>query len=150
MGKLTDILELARQRAESLALPYAGALTPVEAHEVWQLAPGAKLIDLRTRAELEFVGRIPEALHIEWTQYPSGMPNPNFMQQLRRQADKETLILFICRSSHRSDEAARSVAAAGYASVYNVLEGFEGEVDANGQRGTLGGWRLAGLPWRQD
>jgi rhodanese-related sulfurtransferase len=150
MGKLTDLLELARQRAESFDLPYAGALTPAEANEVWQLAPGAKLIDLRTKAELEFVGRIPGTVEIEWIQYPNGMPNPNFMQQLRRQVDKETLIMFVCRSGHRSDDAARSVTAAGYTAVYNVLEGFEGELDANGQRGTLGGWRLAGLPWRQD
>ena len=59
MGKLTELLNLARDRAHALALPYAGALTPAEACEVWQLAPGARLIDVRTRAERHWIGRIP-------------------------------------------------------------------------------------------
>jgi rhodanese-related sulfurtransferase len=150
MGKLTDLLQLARERAQALNLPYAGALTPAEANEVWQLAPGAKLVDVRTRAEWDWVGRVPDAVEIEWNQYPGGTPNPNFLLQLKRQVSGETLVLFICRSGIRSDQAARSASAAGYTACYNVLEGFEGDKNANGQRNTVGGWRHAGLPWFQS
>ncbi|MDR0736565.1 MAG: rhodanese-like domain-containing protein [Zoogloeaceae bacterium] len=150
MGKLNDILQLAHERAQAMQLAYAGALTPTEAHDVWQLAPGAKLVDIRTRAELELIGRIPGAVEIEWAFYPGGAQNPNFMRQLKTRVDREALVLFICRSGNRSDDASREATRAGYTACYNVLEGFEGDKDANAQRGKVGGWRLAGLPWFQD
>lgn len=150
MGKLTDLLNLAAERARKLDLPYAGALTPAEAYEVWQLAPGARLVDVRTRAEWEWVGRVPDAVEIEWMAYPGGAPNPAFLQQLQREVDPESLVLFLCRSGGRSDKAARlATETAGYSACYNVLEGFEGDKDANGQRNRIGGWRHAGLPWHQ-
>ena len=147
MGRLAEILELARNRSESDALPYAGALTPREAHEVWQLAPGARLIDVRTRAEWVWVGRIPGAAEIEWQSWPEGQTNLNFLAQLRQQVDQEALALFICRSGVRSHHAAALATANGWTNCYNVLEGFEGDKDADGQRGNVGGWRKAGLPW---
>ncbi|WP_153111747.1 rhodanese-like domain-containing protein [Propionivibrio limicola] len=147
MGKLTDILLLARERADKLDLPYSGALTPEETFAVWQELPGAKLVDIRTRAELDWVGRIPGAVEIEWQSYPDGQLNPDFLAQLGRQVDKEATVLFVCRSGIRSHNAAVLASEAGFTACYNVLEGFEGTVDANGQRGKLGGWRLAGLPW---
>lgn len=150
MGKLTDLLQLARERAQHLDLPYAGALTPAEAFHLKQLAPGATLVDVRTRAELDWVGRIPGAVEIEWNQYPGGAPNPNFLVQLKRQVDAEALLLFICRSGARSDYAARAATEAGFNACYNVLEGFEGDKDASDQRNKVGGWRHAGLPWHQS
>ena len=148
MGKLTALLNLAQTRARELGLPYAGALTPSEANEVWQLAPGARLVDVRTRAELDWVGRIPGAVEIEWTSYPGNQPNADFLAQLKRQVDGESLVMFLCRSGVRSHKAAALACEAGYSECYNVLEGFEGDLDANRQRGKLGGWRLAGLPWQ--
>ncbi len=150
MGKLTDLLQLARERGQALGLPYAGALTPAEASKVLELAPGAKLVDVRTRAELDWVGRVPGAVEIEWNQYPGGTPNPNFLAQFKRQVDPEALVLFLCRSGARSDQAARAATAAGYSGCYNVLEGFEGDKDASNQRNKVGGWRHAGLPWYQS
>ena len=82
MGKLTDLLRLAGKRGHDLGLSYAGALTPAEAWEVWQLAPGARLIDVRTRAELHWIGRIPGAVEIEWENYPEKQANADFLQQL--------------------------------------------------------------------
>lgn len=149
MGTLTDILSLARARADEMHLPYAGALTPAEAHQVWQLAPGARLVDVRTRAEWDWVGRIPEAVEIEWMAYPGNQTNPNFLAQLKHQVDPEALVLFICRSGARSSNAATVATEHGYTECYNVLEGFEGDKDANGQRNHIGGWRKAGLPWHQ-
>ncbi len=148
MGKLTDLLNLAQMRARELGLSYSGALTPREASEVWQLAPGARLVDVRTRAEWDWVGRIPGAVEIEWNSYPGSQPNTDFLAQLKRQVDGESLVMFLCRSGVRSHNAASLASEAGYSECYNVLEGFEGDIDANGQRGKLGGWRHAGLPWK--
>ena len=147
MGKLTEILNNGRKRAEELDLSYAGALTPVETWAIWNQAPGAKLVDVRSRAEWDWVGRIPGAVEIEWNQYPGGGRNPHFLAELKRQVDPEALVMFICRSGVRSHNAASLATEAGYTESYNILEGFEGNVDANGQRGKVGGWRLAGLPW---
>ena len=149
MGTLSDLLSLAHERADNLRLPYQGALTPAETWQVMQLAPGAKLVDVRTRAELDWVGRVPGAVEIEWKSYPSMQENPNFLAQLKHQVDPEALVLFLCRSAARSDSTARLASASGYANCYNVLEGFEGDRDANNQRNRIGGWRHAGLPWYQ-
>ena len=148
MGKLSDLLELARMRASEFALPYAGALTPAEANEIWQLAPGAQVVDVRTRAEWDWVGRIPGAKEIEWVTYPGNQSNTHFLAQLKQQVDPEALVMFICRSGVRSHQAVSLASQAGYSECYNVLEGFEGDKDASGQRGKIGGWRHAGLPWQ--
>jgi len=149
MGTLSDLLTLAQTRGRDLERPYQGELTPREAYEVLQKAPGARLVDVRTRAEWDWVGRLPGAVEIEWNQYPGGVRNPNFITELKRQVDPESLVMFICRSGVRSIGAAAAATEAGYSQCYNVLEGFEGDKDAHGHRNTVGGWRHAGLPWHQ-
>ena len=149
MGKITEILEVAQQRAKELNLPYEGALLPEEAYEIMENAPGAKLVDTRTRAEMDWVGRIPGAVEIEWQVYPGMKLNPHFMTQLEQQVDREALTMFICRSGQRSHFAAIAATQAGYTDCYNVLEGFEGDKDTDEHRNTRGGWRKAGLPWKQ-
>ena len=96
----------------------------------------------------DWVGRIPGAEEIEWMSYPSNQPNSHFLAQLKKQVDPEALVMFICRSGMRSHHAASLASQAGYNGSYNVLEGFEGDKDASGQRGKAGGWRQAGLPWK--
>lgn len=150
MGKLTELLTLAHTRAKEMNLPYSGALTPAEAQQVLQLAPGTKLVDVRSRAELELVGRIPGAVEIEWATYPGMQPNPNFVAQLKAQTDPEVPLLFLCRSGARSHNAASTAQQAGHTDCYNILEGFEGDKDASHRRNTVGGWRKAGLPWIQS
>ncbi len=151
MGRLTEILTAAQQRAKSAFLPYEGCLTPPEALEVLQLAPGSRLVDVRSRAERDLVGRIPGAMEVEWMSYPGWQPNPHFLAQLQQQLDKEALTLFLCRNGQRSDKAATAATLAGYRDCYNVLEGFEGDLDKeSSQRGRLGGWRRHGLPWHQS
>jgi rhodanese-related sulfurtransferase len=147
---ISDILKAARKRAEELNLPYSGALTPQEADEVWKSAPGAQLVDVRTRAELDYVGRIPGAVEIELLTYPGGRPNPGFLDELQRRVDKASPVLFICRSGGRSHNAALLATEAGYKTSYNVLEGFEGDKDDSGHRNTKNGWRFAHLPWTQS
>ncbi len=147
---VNDILARAKQRAQAMKLPYAGALLPAEAQALMQQVPGAKLVDVRTQAEWEYVGRIPESVLIEWNTYPSGQRNPQFIEQLHaRVAKTEAPVMFLCRSGARSHQAAMAATQNGYPNSYNILEGFEGDKDANGQRNTVGGWRVAGLPWMQ-
>jgi rhodanese-related sulfurtransferase len=149
MGKISDTLKTAQQRAKDMNLPYEGALTPAEAYQLMQEAPAAKLVDVRTRAEWEWVGVVPGAVQIEWQTYPGGQSNPNFLNELKQQVDKESLVMFICRSGGRSHQAAIAATQAGYLDCYNVLQGFEGDKDAQAHRNSIGGWRAAGLPWRQ-
>jgi rhodanese-related sulfurtransferase len=150
MGKITAILQAAQQRAKELNLPYAGALYPDEAYAIQQSAPGAKLVDVRSRAELDWIGGLPGATVIEWAIYPGMKLNPHFLAQLDQQVDKEALVIFFCRSGHRSHHAAAAATAVGYSDCYNMLEGFEGEMDVSKHRNTIGGWRAAGLPWEQS
>lgn len=150
MTSISEILAAAQARAREKNLAYQGALRPAEAHELLQKAPGARIVDVRTRAELDYVGRIPGSVEIEWQHYPGGQPNGNFLTELRRQVDAEALVMFICRSGARSHAAAAQAAASGYTQCYNVIEGFEGDRDAQGHRNSVGGWRVAGLPWYQS
>lgn len=150
MPTISEILNAAQQRAKEMGLPYEGALLPDEAYLLMQSAPGAKLVDVRSRAELDWVGCIPEAVSVEWATYPGMKPNPHFVAQLEQQVDKEGLVMFICRSGGRSHNAAVTATGAGYADCYNVLEGFEGDKDADEHRNVLNGWRACGLPWEQS
>ena len=147
---ITEILQTARARARQLGLPYEGALLPAEAYQIWKAAPGAKLVDVRTRPEWDYVGRIPGAVEIEFLTYPGNRLNPSFVAELEQQVDREALVMFICRSGGRSHNAAMIATQAGYNECYNVLEGFEGDKDTEGHRNAKGGWRVAGLPWVQS
>jgi rhodanese-related sulfurtransferase len=147
---IEDTLQKARERAKQMRLPYEGAVTPAEAHELVRADPNFRLVDVRTRAELEWVGRIPGAVEVEFLTYPGGRPNPDFIRELEKNVEKDAKVMFICRSGGRSHNAAVLASQAGYGEAFNVLEGFEGDKDAQGHRNTKGGWRFSGLPWTQS
>lgn len=147
MSDPKSIKQAAAERAKKLGLPYAGALLPSEAHQLAQA--GAKIVDVRTKPELAYVGRIPGSLAVEWQTYPGNKPNPEFIGELAASAGKDETLMFICRSGARSHAAAEAAARAGWKESYNILEGFEGDKDAKEHRNTVGGWRVAGLPWTQ-
>ena len=113
------------------------------------LDPQARLVDVRTKAEWDWVGRVPHAQEIQWQGYPGGVLNEHFVAELKHAMTSENTLLFMCRSGARSNAAATAAAAAGFPACYNVLEGFEGDKDANSHRGSINGWRKAGLPWVQ-
>jgi len=142
------ILDVARTRRIEQDLPYAGAVTPVEA---WTLVSQgrARIIDVRTPAEYRFVGAVPDSINIEW-RGADILPSAMFVSTLRNVARPTEVLLFLCRSGVRSHAAARAAAAAGFDSIYNVLEGFEGQRTHAGHRGEIDGWRRHGLPWVQD
>ena len=143
-----DILHAARSRVEATGGAYAGAVTPREA---WVLASSgiATIVDVRTEAEVRYVGRVPGALHVEW----HGKDAPQvevFLTALAAQVGPAQVVLFLCRSAVRSHHAAAAVAREGFDHAFNVLEGFEGQRNHAQQRGSLDGWRKHGLPWIQD
>ena len=142
-----SIKRLAAERGKEMKLGYAGALLPREAYALMQT--GAALVDVRTRAELDFVGRVPGSEFVEWNSYPEGRANPGFLSQLAETIQKDTPVMFLCRSGNRSHHAAIAATQAGWRECYNVLEGFEGDKDANHHRNAVGGWKFARLPWVQ-
>jgi rhodanese-related sulfurtransferase len=148
MNDTSDILKKATARGQEMGLPYAGALLPQEAFELMKNG-GAKLVDVRTKPEWDYVGKIPGSLLIEWQAYPSSLLNPDFLAQLQAQVGKDEPVMFLCRSGARSSSAAKRATEAGYSKCYNVLQGFEGDKDSEGHRSSVGGWRFAGLPWTQ-
>jgi rhodanese-related sulfurtransferase len=149
MDDVSEILNKAHQRAQQMGLSYAGALLPAEAYALMKNVPGARLVDVRTRPEWDFVGKVPGSLMIEWQTYPTSQPNPSFLNELATQAGKSDILMFLCRSGARSHAAASAASNLGYSKSYNVLQGFEGDKDANGHRASVGGWQFCGLPWVQ-
>lgn len=127
---------------------YAGDVTAAWAWQ-WVQAGEAVLVDVRTDAERAWVGHVPGALPVAWKQWPGMAPNPEFDAGLQAAAASGKKLLLLCRSGVRSVAAARRASELGL-QAYNVLEGFEGDLDEQGQRGRLGGWRFQGLPWRQN
>jgi rhodanese-related sulfurtransferase len=129
----------------------------LELDQAWALLrdePTATLLDVRTVAEWTFVGvpdlsSLGKPVHfIEWTQFPDGAPNPDFLTAARRALDPAANVVVICRSGARSQAAAESLSQAGFTSTHNLTAGFEGPLDADGHRS--GGWKSSGLPWIQQ
>jgi rhodanese-related sulfurtransferase len=140
--------EAAFVRKHALDVMYAGAVTPQEA---WTLASAgaATIVDVRTHAEWQYVGRVPDAPLIPWRTYPDNQVNRHFLDELAQRVPKAQPVLFLCRSGLRSHAAAQAATEAGWSAAFNILEGFEGDLDEAGQRGRRNGWRLWGLPWSQ-
>ena len=131
-------------------MSYAGDITAAEAHSMLIERPGAVLIDVRTAAEWTWVG-VPDIAgtrFVEWVRWPAGDPNPTFVEDASEGLDQAEVLLMLCRSGARSAAAAAALTNAGFTEVYNVSDGFEGDLDHEGHR--HGGWRGAGLPWRQS
>ena len=143
------VLDQARAEAQSQGLPYAGSVSPADA---WALVQGghAVLVDVRSTEERKFVGLVPQSQHVAWATGTSLTRNPRFERELEARVKKDDVVLLLCRSGKRSALAAEAAAKAGFKQVFNVREGFEGELDASQQRGKADGWRFHGLPWVQD
>ena len=127
---------------------YAGDVSPQLACKWWQSGI-AVLVDVRTDAEREWVGFVPGAVLLAWKQWPGMAINLSFEADLKAAVPEGKKVVFLCRSGIRSIAAARCATALGL-EAYNILEGFEGDPDDQAQRGHTGGWRLRGLPWRQN
>lgn len=136
---------------------HSGDITVTTTHEVLSSNPESVLVDVRTKAELLYVG-YPDLssiekplIAVEWQHFPSGATNANFVQELTAAGvNKNADVYFICRSGVRSGFAASAAMSAGFKACYNVADGFEGPIDEQGHRATDRGWKASGLPWRQS
>ncbi|MCU4577368.1 rhodanese-like domain-containing protein [Acinetobacter courvalinii] len=144
-----DILQRAQQYAEDNELDFTGSIPPAEAWFLVQQGH-AILVDVRTNEERKFVGYVPESVHVAWATGTSFNRNPRFLKELDSKVGKDKTILLLCRSGKRSALAATAAFSAGFAQVYNVLEGFEGDLNEQQQRNQSNGWRIHQLPWLQD
>jgi len=150
-NSLLQTLAQARADAAAQGLAYAGGLPPAQA---WALVQAglARIVDVRSPEELRFVGQVPGSLSVPWATGTALTRNPRFVRELEAKlgGDKTATVLLLCRSGKRSVLAAEAASKAGFSNVFNVLEGFEGELNASQQRGKTDGWRFQGLPWSQD
>lgn len=148
LPSLPSLLQAAQREAQQEGVKYAGSVNPEEA---WKLFVGgqAHLVDVRTIEERKYVGHVPNTFHIPWQTGPSLIKNPRFLRELDNKLGKDAIVLLLCRSGKRSAAAAAAATAAGFRYVFNVAEGFEGDLDDNQQRGGSG-WRQRNLPWVQD
>ena len=132
-------------------------LSPQDAHELLEKNPAAVMIDVRSSMEFLFVGHAKGAVHVAWIDEPDWKVNPHFSTQVRQvmlgglscSEGGCAPVVLICRSGKRSREAGEALIRDGFSDVYNVSEGFEGELDEQHHRSATGGWRHAGLPWEQ-
>jgi sulfur dioxygenase len=135
------------QRAPSAADGYAGDVSPELAWQ-WVQSGEAVLVDVRSDAERAWVGFVPGAKVAAWKLWPGMVENPEFDVQLIASASKHLKVVLLCRSGLRSIPAARRATILGF-TAYNILEGFEGDPDAQAHRNSISGWRVRGLPWKQ-
>jgi rhodanese-related sulfurtransferase len=134
------------------------SLSPTEAWRFIQENQRAVLIDVRSSMEYLFVGHPRGSVHVPWIDEPDWTVNPNFVTEVRKvmlggvgmgNHGSDAPVVLICRSGKRSLEAGKLLINMDFIEVYNVSEGFEGELDDSHHRSTLGGWRFHGLPWEQ-
>ena len=133
----------------------------ISSREAWELKendPRALLVDVRSHMEFLFIGHPAGAINIPWIDEPDWTINPHFAVEVRKlilggldhhEGGHNVPVLLICRSGKRSLEAGELLLKEGFHDVYNISDGFEGELDDNHHRSTLGGWRFEGLPWEQ-
>jgi len=134
-------------------------LAPQQAWQLLQDEPKAVLVDVRSHMEFLFIGHPVGAINIPWIDEPDWEVNPNFVRELRQlllgglshdeSVNQSVPVVLICRSGKRSLEAGKLLLQEGFDQVYNIGEGFEGELDEHHHRSSRGGWRFAGLPWEQ-
>jgi rhodanese-related sulfurtransferase len=124
-------------------------LEPKQAYEFLHKTSDAVFIDCRSEMEYLFVGHPAGAIHVAWNDGPSWDINPDFVAHVKKATSVNRPVILICRSGNRSLDAGRALEEAGFTKVYNVLHGFEGELDEKHHRGTKTGWRHEGLPWEQ-
>ena len=146
---------------EAAARGYAGDIEPARAWSLLSKEADAVLVDVRTRAEWNFVGLADlssvgkQPVTIEWQSLPAMARNPDFDTQVKdvlaqHHAGTETALVFICRSGARSRDAAISLTRQGFRRCYNLAGGFEGDLDGDRHRAGRNGWKFSGLPWRQS
>ena len=144
-----EILNTAKLRAEDHDWQFTGTIAP---HDAWLLfqTRQAVIVDVRTLEERKFVGFVQQTIHIPWATGTGLNRNPHFITELEAKFAKDQIILLLCRSGKRSAAAASVAFNAGFTAIYNIDQGFEGDLNEKNQRGAFNGWRFHDLPWQQE
>jgi rhodanese-related sulfurtransferase len=132
---------------------YKGDISSREAFDRLIADPGAVVLDVRTAPEWVYVGvpAVERLVRVSWQVFPTMEINPRFLEMVKESGvTPEMQVLCLCRSGSRSAHAAQALTAAGFQNCYNIADGFEGHRDMEGHRGTVSGWKRAGLPWVQN
>ena len=130
-------------------------INPLEAHALLAQESNARLIDVRSKMEFDYVGHPLGAIHVAWKEFPLWEENASFTRDVQNALkatgvyDNAAPVLMLCRSGVRSKSAGEVLMRNGFSQVYNVLEGFEGDKNESQQRSTINGWRFRGLAWEQ-
>lgn len=138
-------------------LSVVSEISPLEAYDILRADKRAILLDVRSKMEFDYVGHPEGSINVPWQNPPNWQLNANFLDEVKLsvkqhvpdQQPEETLILAMCRSGKRSLDAATYLKESGFNKVINIVEGFEGDLDANKRRGNINGWRYHNLPWEQ-
>jgi rhodanese-related sulfurtransferase len=153
-------------------------VTPREAYEMWQADPnGVTVLDVRSFEEYIFVGHPTMAKNVPlaFLKYqrptddaaqaapapgapPPGFtiePNPQFLPAVQQVCSPTDTILVLCGSGGRAATAVNTLARAGFTRVYNIVNGFEGELVTDPGSADCGtsrpnGWKAIGLPWGRN
>jgi rhodanese-related sulfurtransferase len=143
--------------SSNTASKHVKSISAIDAHKMLDENPSAVLIDVRSSMEFLFVGHPKGSVHVAWIDEPDWKVNPDFPAHVRQvmlggisceEGDCAPVIL-ICRSGNRSHEAGEVLIKDGFSNIYNIIEGFEGELDDSHHRSSIAGWRFEGLPWEQ-
>jgi len=138
-------------------------VTSTEACAKWKADPDkVKVIDVRTPEEYLFVGhptmawKIPVAVQLyEWDHEKQNFPMkplPDFVSRCSEVANPDDTLLLLCRSGGRSAIAVNLLAQAGFKHVYNIVDGMEGDANADSDsvaqaQPLKDGWKNSGCPW---
>jgi len=111
----------------------------IEAYDMLNTVPDTYIIDIRTRAEYQFIGHpvgsylFPYMFMTKKFQKNNGLygyqfsdKNADFISEISKIFQKSNNLLIICRDGKRSMLAARELVSAGFKNIYDVEDGFEG------------------------
>jgi len=136
----------------------AKEINSTKAYSILQQSGNTVLIDVRSSMEYEYVGHPINAIHIPIKESPDWEIRTDFINNVRSELEKkfpdiqnlsEVHIILLCRSGKRSGQAAVMLESEGYKNIINIIDGFEGDKDANDHRSVINGWRFNKLPWEQ-
>lgn len=130
-------------------------ISPQNAFELLKNQKNSVLIDVRTSEELNFVGVVNASsfenrlIFLAWQTLPQMQQNQNFANDLLAKVNKDNEILFLCRTGGRSNQSAQLASTLGFKKCYNIINGFEGDLNSQNHRGLINGWKASNLPWEQ-
>ena len=124
-------------------------INPQKAFELLKNQKNSVLIDVRTNEELNFVGVVDASsfenrmIFLPWQTMPQMQQNQNFVSDLLAKVNKDNEVLFLCRTGGRSNQSANLASSLGFSKCYNILNGFEGDLDSKNHRGLVNGWKAS-------